>query len=387
MGQRKTEVLTSELLAAIASKDPVAGLTHNFYRYPARFSPLFVREVIRQYTAPGEVVLDPFMGGGTTIVEAISMGRKALGNDINPLAHFVTSVKTTPLSKNDIVLLQAWASALKRAPGAIRGRSTSPIKNFSPEIQAICAGLIARAESLPLGRNRRFIRCVILKTSQWAVDCKRIVPDRSAFLERFFSDLSEMLSGMNQFIAACSEQGVKRSEIRRSRHLLCRDTCSLEADRKIQSLPRAKLVVTSPPYPSVHILYHRWQAFGRRETPAPYWIADLNDGQTAQFYTFGGRSYLGRRQYFASIEQAFRSVRDTTSSAVTVVQMLAFADAGSDLPCYLEAMDKAGFKEHDCAFVDGNQRIWRDVPNRRWYCHNGRERDSSREVFLVHRSK
>jgi hypothetical protein len=41
------------------------------------------------------------MGGGTTIVEALSLGRKAIGLDINALSHFVTTVKTTPLSEND----------------------------------------------------------------------------------------------------------------------------------------------------------------------------------------------------------------------------------------------------------------------------------------------
>src|SRR5258708_36254739 len=94
------------LLAAIAAKDPVDGSTHNFYRYPARFSPLFVREVIFQCSSSGDTVLDPFMGGGTTVVEALSMGRRAIGVDINSLAHFVASVKTTPLSERDFTVLE-----------------------------------------------------------------------------------------------------------------------------------------------------------------------------------------------------------------------------------------------------------------------------------------
>src|SRR5262245_37585312 len=88
----------AQVLAAIAAKDPISGHTHNFYRYPARFSPLFVREVIRHYSQPGDVILDPFMGGGTAIVEALALGRKAIGVDLNSLAHFVSTVKTTPLS-------------------------------------------------------------------------------------------------------------------------------------------------------------------------------------------------------------------------------------------------------------------------------------------------
>jgi len=80
---RIRRAVPDELRAAIAAREPISGYTHNFYRYPARFSPLFVREVIRHYSRRGEVVLDPFMGGGTAIVEAIALGRKAIGVDLN----------------------------------------------------------------------------------------------------------------------------------------------------------------------------------------------------------------------------------------------------------------------------------------------------------------
>ena len=39
-----------------------------------------------------------------------------------------------------------------------------------------------------------------------------------------------------------------------------------------------QLVVTSPPYPGVHVLYHRWQVDGRKEAPLPFMIANKLDG-------------------------------------------------------------------------------------------------------------
>lgn len=63
------------LLEALYSESPVSGLTHSFYRYPARFSPQFARTAIEAFTQPGDTVFDPFMGGGTTVVEALALGR------------------------------------------------------------------------------------------------------------------------------------------------------------------------------------------------------------------------------------------------------------------------------------------------------------------------
>ncbi len=52
----------------------MVGLTHGFYRYPARFSPQFARSAIEAFTEPLDTVLDPFMGGGTSAVEALGLG-------------------------------------------------------------------------------------------------------------------------------------------------------------------------------------------------------------------------------------------------------------------------------------------------------------------------
>jgi hypothetical protein len=60
--------LQTALIAGARDALPVRGLTHNFYRYPARFSPVFVRAAIEAFTVPGDLVLDNHVGGGTTLV-------------------------------------------------------------------------------------------------------------------------------------------------------------------------------------------------------------------------------------------------------------------------------------------------------------------------------
>src|SRR5258706_15050566 len=93
--------LPEALLNATLSKSPSQGFTHTFYRYPARFSPQFVRAVIQTFSRRGDCVLDPFMGSGTTLVEALAHGRHAIGTDINPLALFLARTKTSILSRQD----------------------------------------------------------------------------------------------------------------------------------------------------------------------------------------------------------------------------------------------------------------------------------------------
>lgn len=67
------------LVDAINFTGVVSGLTHDFYRYPARFSPLVARAAIESFTLPGDTILDPFSGGGTSLVEALALGRHAVG--------------------------------------------------------------------------------------------------------------------------------------------------------------------------------------------------------------------------------------------------------------------------------------------------------------------
>src|SRR5690242_20695980 len=97
------------LLTSLHSTKPISGFTHNFYRYPARMSPELAHEVIQLFSHKTDIVFDPFMGGGTTIVEAVAAGREVIGIDLNPLALFVTAVKTTPLSANDQQMIKQWA--------------------------------------------------------------------------------------------------------------------------------------------------------------------------------------------------------------------------------------------------------------------------------------
>src|SRR6476620_8423869 len=70
--------------------------------YRACFKPQLPRFFIERLTEPGEIVYDPFMGRGTTLVEAALLGRIPFGCDINPLSEFLTKPRLNPPSLEQI---------------------------------------------------------------------------------------------------------------------------------------------------------------------------------------------------------------------------------------------------------------------------------------------
>jgi len=64
--------------------------------YRACFKPQLPRFFIERLTKPGDVVYDPFMGRGTTILEAALLGRSAYGNDVNPLSRILVEPRLRP---------------------------------------------------------------------------------------------------------------------------------------------------------------------------------------------------------------------------------------------------------------------------------------------------
>src|SRR4051812_33126627 len=53
--------------------------------YRGNWSPLVPRNLILRYTRPGDLIVDPFVGGGTTAIEAKLLGRRCLALDITPM--------------------------------------------------------------------------------------------------------------------------------------------------------------------------------------------------------------------------------------------------------------------------------------------------------------
>jgi hypothetical protein len=70
--------------------------------YRACFKPQLPGFFIQRLTRPGDSVYDPFMGRGTTPVQAALMGRRPVGNDVNPLSVLLTRPRLDPPQLRDV---------------------------------------------------------------------------------------------------------------------------------------------------------------------------------------------------------------------------------------------------------------------------------------------
>jgi hypothetical protein len=89
-----------EVWTSGASNKSLAYFSHGIFRYYGKFPPPIARHLITRYTSPGDLVLDPTSGSGTTALEALLLKRKAFCFDVNPLSVLLTKVKVTKLDKS-----------------------------------------------------------------------------------------------------------------------------------------------------------------------------------------------------------------------------------------------------------------------------------------------
>ena len=88
--------------------------SHNLHAFPAKFPPQLPHKFIQELTTPGELVLDPMAGSGTTILEALLTGRRTIGFDIDPLAISMIGVKTSPVDNEQVRAVGAKVLAAAR---------------------------------------------------------------------------------------------------------------------------------------------------------------------------------------------------------------------------------------------------------------------------------
>lgn len=231
--------------------------THAAHPYPAKFIPQIPRALIKDLH-PGDdsIVLDPFCGSGTTLVEAAAAGLPAIGIDLHPLACLISKVKVTPL---DCSLEEAAKAALARA-------STHPVPKipridhwFAVPVQEALAALVASIEQETMADVRDALRVafssIVVRVSRQDSDT------RYAAIEKNVSqhEVNEY------FLRAARSLGAAVSATWKD---VARPRVRVINKNVLNTTPedvggRVSLVVTSPPYPNAYEywLYHKYRMY------------------------------------------------------------------------------------------------------------------------------
>jgi len=273
-----------------------------------------------------------------------------------------------------------------------QGETYYYLRNLPDEARAFFFWVFGRLSALPKLRQQTFVRLALLGVGQWGLDCKTKVPSVSEFKAEFCQRLQATIDTFFDYVSnLATANGLPRCRLSSMRRVINRTSEECGDDGRIpKSWLPVKLVLTSPPYPGVHVVYHRWQVLGRKETPAPFWLANQRDGDGESHYLLGPRDEDALVTYYARLKSVFSSVRNLLDENSIVVQLVAFSDPTWQLKTYLETMREAGFVEAqaDCdAAAKVGGRIWREVPGRKWYANKRGEIPASKEVMLLHRLK
>lgn len=265
------------------------GLTHGLHRYPAKYIPQIPRWAIREYSAPGDLVLDPFSGSGTTLVEALAEGRNCAGVDLDPLACLIAGAKTSTLNTARL------ASLLPTLLGMSRDRPidlTVPlpgVKNFGhwfvqeawADLQALRAA-IGSIDLLPEERNFLIIIFSSLLRAVSNADDQSQKTYVSGTLRKIPPPVLPTFE--RKFVKAL--EGVEALSRRRSN-----SNCAIY-NASATSIPlesrSVDLIVTSPPYlDSVDYMYNLMLEY--------FWLGrDLGVSSRSE-YNARRRAYIGAK--------------------------------------------------------------------------------------------
>jgi DNA methylase len=247
---------------------------HRLHPYHGKFIPQLVEVLLDRYLEPGDHLLDPFAGSGTTLVQALESGLDATGVDIAAFNCLLMGVKTAPYDVAELgEELQDVAGRIESLPRR-RGRVSGYLREwYAPQATA---ELLAFRELIPECRHRDVLRVILSRAARSARqtahfdleapkapqkeeywchkhrrEC-RPVDSASGFLRRYTLDT---LARIEEFARARDTE---------------REATVLHGDARELALGgRFDGILTSPPYPGL-IDYHEQHRYA-------YELLELDD--------------------------------------------------------------------------------------------------------------
>lgn len=226
---------------------------HSWYRFVLAYPPHLVRQYLERFAlAPGALVLDPFCGTGTTLVECRKLGYAALGVEANPVAHFASGVKCD--WSPDPQGLRDYAEEVSEI---VRRLPDQSLRTLPPERMALL--LHNSVSPLPLHR----VLCIYQAIANWPF--LSYMPHALLALARVLVEIASNLRfGPEVGLGTIKQDAPVEAAWRLAMLAMADDLEELPSGRPVVAVvladardlpshwqgPAVQAVITSPPYPN-----------------------------------------------------------------------------------------------------------------------------------------
>lgn len=295
--------------------DATGFLAHDIHPYPAKFIPQIPGTMIALLSARGEMVLDPFGGSGTTALEAVRLGRRALSIDANPLSELIGRTKTAAIDRDAARELHGMNAALAAEMQALPSDPQILVERHKRHAPAIPNRAKWFADSafgeLCLVKNR-----IADLTAQPARDVALVALSRIA-LKASFQDSETRYKSVPRNVPVGETLRRYLKEFRTALDTVAANEAAtrygistfLSADARrlpADSVPDGSvdLIVTSPPYGNAtdYHLYHRFRLLWLGHDPTK--LASVEIGSHLKHQ----RENSGFQSYFTDLEATVREM-------------------------------------------------------------------------------
>lgn len=291
---------------------------HSLHPYLGKFIPQLVEVFLKRHFVSGSVIYDPFVGSGTTLVEANAFGAHAIGCDISAFNCLLATVKTSRYSLGELELSLKGALEDARRNVRRRGRRSEWLTEwFAP--QALDELLAYRGAVAKLHEPYRAVGQVILsraarsarQTTHFDLDFPR-QPTKEPYHCFKHKKTCRPVETASKFLSRYTTDTIRR--IRAFAPLRTDARVSvIHGDSRTVVLPEQPTgIITSPPYPGL-IDYHEQHRYA-------YELLGLVDRRSEEIGgAAAGRARASIDSYVESMSQVFANARQQMNNGSWVL--------------------------------------------------------------------
>ena len=287
-------------------------LTHWIYPYKGKFHPQMIRALLNIIgLEQGDTVLDPFIGSGTTAVEAQLLGINCIGIDISPLCILQSKVKTESIDVLSQIL--EWKQEI--------------VKNIKPSLfNPTNKSIDSVIDSIPNEKVRNFFKMVKIV----AISDK--TRRRRDFFTAFLKNLELMISSVSDYVEIVQKLNLKLGKV----DIRAEDSRALHIENE-----SVDGIVTSPPY-SIALDYVTNDAHALEELG--YNLSEIRE----EFIGVRGRGKarieLYNEDMKKSLKEMFRVLKPQKYAVIIIGNATYMGQEINSVEFIIDYAEKIGFK-------------------------------------------